>query len=297
MNDTPIEDPPEVLVARLVELMQLEQIEIDLYRGAQALEKWPRVFGGQVIAQALKAAASTVAPDRAPHSLHGYFMRPGSSEIPILYQVHRDRDGASFSSRRVVAIQNGKPILNLAASFHVAETGLEHQFAMPEAPPPETLQSEIEIALKNIEAVPETRRRFVLRRRPLEFRPATPQSSLFNQDSIVKQMFWLRVTAPLPNDPLLHRVLLAYASDVKLLSSSFRAHGYNWRNLHEMNEASLDHAVWFHDDFRIDDWLLCVQDSPWTGGGRGLSRALYYRRDGRLAAAATQEGLIRVRRP
>ncbi len=272
--------------------MQLEQIEVDLFRGRRTNEPWKRVFGGQVIAQALGAACRTV-DNRLPHSLHGYFMRPGDPTLPIVYRVERDRDGRSFSSRRVVAIQQGKPLLNLAASFHVREAGLSYQIGMPEVPPPEELLNEEVLAAQFADLLRPERRITFNRTRPIEFRPVDQTTRFSETPRYNGQSYWFRAVAPVPDDQILHRVLLAYASDTMLLGSSLLPHGKHWMK-DPMQEASLDHALWFHEDLRIDEWLLYVQDSHWSGGGRGLSRGLVYSRDGKLVASVAQEGLIRM---
>jgi len=284
--------PPEDLVSNLLDLIRLEQLEVDLYRGPRTHEPWVRVFGGQVIAQALASACETVDKARLPHSLHTYFMRPGDPESPIVYQVFRDRDGFSFSFRRVVAIQRGKPILNLATSFHAEEEGLAHQFEMPDVPPPEDLENEMDFFNHFIDQIPEKKRRFLLRPRPIEFRFI--DNELITRDKKPPhKSAWFRVVAPLPDNPSLQRCLLAYASDMSLLSVLLRPHGVHWVK-DKMQEASLDHALWIHENPRMDDWLLYHQDSPWTGGSRGLARGLIFDRNGLLIASVAQEGLIRL---
>ncbi len=292
--ESPGRTDPTELAARLVELLALECIDVDLFRGGRTLEPWTRVFGGQVIGQALMAACRTVDEDRLPHSLHAYFVRPGDPESPILYEVERDRDGRSFTSRRVVARQHGKPILNLAASFHIREPGLTHQVAMPDVPGPDGLANERQIIESIIDRIPEARRPLVLRDRPLEFRPIYPNALVSAAPSDPSQAYWFRVVAPLPDDQILHRVALAYASDMMLLATSMLPHDVHWLT-GGIQEASLDHAIWMHDDVRVDDWLLYTQDSPWSGGARGMNRGLIFSRDGRLVATVMQEGLIRPR--
>ena len=292
--EQPAEDP-QAMVDALVGLLDIEPIEVDLFRGARTHERWTRVFGGQVIGQALMAACRTV-EGRQPHSLHAYFLRAGDPGSPIVYQVSRDRDGGSFTSRRVVAIQHGQPILNLAASFHIAEPGMAHQFDMPAVPAPETLESERAIALRHLDQIREERRPLLSRPRPIEIRPVDPESRLSGTSRAPSQMHWFRAVAPLPDDQRLHRVLLAYASDMMLLSTTLLPHGIHWMK-DPLQEASLDHALWIHEDVRLDDWLLYCLDSPWTGGARGLSRGLIYTRAGRLVASVAQEGLIRIPRP
>lgn len=297
MNDGTTPDSasqtPRALVDGLVDLLQLEPLEVDLFRGGRTSEPWVRVFGGQVVGQALMAACRTVDSPRLPHSLHAYFMRPGDPNLPIVYQVSRDRDGGSFSSRRVVAIQHGKPILNLAASFHGEEEGVSHQIEMPDLPGPEGLENERTLIGRRIAEVSEQRRNLWLRERPIEFRPVDQDSWLAHRPTPPHQAYWLRAVAPLPDDQVLHRVLLTYASDMMLLSTSLLPHGLSWVR-GDVQEASLDHALWIHRPFRIDDWLLYTQDSPWAGGARGMNRGFIYARDGTLVASVAQEGLIRT---
>lgn len=280
------------VLGKLVRVLQLEQIEVDLFRGPRTDEPWPRVYGGEVIGQALMAACRTVDAARPVHSLHAYFMRPGDPHAPILYQVERDRDGGSFTSRRVVAIQHGQRILNLAASFHVREPGLNHQFDMPEVPGPEGLRSEHQLWREWSEDLPESRRTLMLRERPLEFRPVVPRRPRDAGKTEARQAFWFRANAPVPEEQTLHRVMLAYASDATLLGASMLPHGLHWL-VHPVQEASLDHALWIHDDIDIGHWMLYVQDSPWTGAARGIARGLIYTVAGKLVASVMQEGLIR----
>ena len=294
MSGADDETQPAELIERLVRLLDVETLDSDLFRGPLTHEPWQRVFGGQVVAQALMAACRTVPAERPPHSLHAYFMRPGDPGLPIIYQVFRDRDGGRFSSRRVVALQNGRPILNLAASFHEPEPGLAHQSAMPDVPPPEALRSEREVVADMIEQFPEWRRPMMLIPRALEFRPVAPGLRYAQIPREAMQYYWFRAAAPLPNDALLHRVLLAYASDMMLISTSLLPPHIAW-NMDQVQEASLDHAIWLHGDVRLDEWLLYAQDSPWAGQGRGMNRGLIFTRDGRLVASVAQEGLIRVR--
>ncbi|EMD81729.1 acyl-CoA thioesterase [Pacificimonas flava] len=284
----------ERLVAELVDVLDLERIEENLFRGQNSADASFRLFGGQVIAQALVAASRTVADDRQPHSLHAYFMRPGAVDVPVVYQVERDRDGSSFSTRRVVAIQNGKPIFNLAASFQIAEDGYEHQFDMPDVTPPEELKSETEWRQSWIGEIPEKLRPHFTRERPIDFR-RVDQAAPGKEGREPRQIVWFRAQAALPDDPALHRCMLAYASDMTLLSTCQRPHGLKWYS-GEVQVASLDHALWFHAPARADDWLLYVQDSPWAGGARGMNRGLIYDRRGRMIASVAQEGLMRPRK-
>ncbi|MBZ6378125.1 acyl-CoA thioesterase II [Pacificimonas flava] len=281
------------LMRELVDILDLERIDENLFRGQNSPDATFRLFGGQVIAQALVAAQRTVGTERPAHSLHAYFMRPGAIDVPVIYQVERDRDGSSFSTRRVIAIQNGKPIFNMAASFQIVEDGYEHRFDMPDVPDPETLMSETEWRASFIDSVPKRMRDHFLRERPIDFR-RVDQSVPDEEGSEPRQQVWFRAQAPLPDDPELHRCLLAYASDMTLLSTCQRPHGLKWYS-GEVQIASLDHALWFHADARADDWLLYVQDSPWAGHARGMNRGLIYDRSGRLCASVAQEGLIRPR--
>ena len=283
----------ERLVAELVDILDLERIEENLFRGQNSADAHFRLFGGQVIAQALVAASRTVDDDRPPHSLHAYFMRAGAVDVPVVYQVERDRDGRSFSTRRVVAVQNGKPIFNMAASFQTEEQGYEHQLDMPDVPPPEELMSESEWRATFVDDLPEAFREHSLRERPIDFR-RIDQAKPGREGREPRQSVWFRAQAKLADDPALHRCILAYASDMTLLSTCQRPHGLKWYS-GKVQVASLDHALWFHAPARADEWLLYVQDSPWAGGARGMNRGLIYDRGGRLVASVAQEGLIRPR--
>lgn len=286
-------DTPTALVEQLIHLLNVEEIDTDLYRGARQPGGVGRVFGGQVIAQALQSAQRSV-DDKAAHSLHAYFMRPGDENFPIIFRVVRDFDGGSFATRRVIAMQRGKPILNMAASFQRAEEGLHHQDAMPDVALPEALKSEGALRLDHIDEIPEKLRPFFLRARPIEIRPVTPRSLTRPEPVAPVWNSWFRVVAPLPDDPALHRAMLSYASDMALLGTAMLPHGKSWLT-DRMQTASLDHAVWLHEPFRADDWLLYSTDSPWAGHGRGFNRGRIFTRDGRLVASTTQEGLIRLR--
>ncbi len=276
----------------LLRLMTLERLEVDLFRGPRTEEVWRRVYGGQVVAQALMAACHTI-EDRMPHSLHAYFMRPGNPSLPIVYQVLRDRDGGSFSSRRVVAIQDGQKLLNMACSFHKAEPGLHHAVPMPPTQGPEDLPDFRAILARFADTLPAERQNFLDIGRPIEFRPVDGWDRFPPERRDGPERYWFRAVAPLPDHPVLHRVLLAYASDMVPLNATLRPHGVHF--LHDpIQEASLDHAVWLHDDVRLDDWLLYVQESPWAGAARGFSRGMIFQRDGRLVASVAQEGLIRM---
>lgn len=288
------ERTPKELAAMLVTLLDVEALDTDLYRGSRQPGGRGRVFGGQVIAQALQAAQHSVEGKDA-HSLHAYFMRPGDENFPIVYQVTRDFDGRSFATRRVVAMQQGQPILTMAASFQTPEDGLHHQDAMPEVPPPETLKSERELRLAIADQVPEKLRDFFTRRQSaIEMRPLHPRSWFAPEKRAPDNAAWFRTAAPIGDDPALHRAALAYASDMALLATSMMPHGVNWL-MPEMQTASLDHALWIHEPFRADDWLLYTTDSPWAGHARGMNRGRIFTRDGRLVATVAQEGLIRLR--
>jgi acyl-CoA thioesterase II len=286
---------PEDMVAELVTLLDVQQEAPDLFRGRRKPGGVGRVFGGQIIAQALMAATKTVEPDRLAHSLHAYFIRGGSEDHTTDFQVVRDFDGRSFSTRRVAAIQNGEIILNFAASFQKLEEGLMHQDEMPDVPPPEGLKSERELRQHFLHLVPESFRESFLRPNVVEFRPVqqmpidpgTPQPALYQA--------WFRLVASIGDDPLMHRGAFAYISDMRLLGTCTMPHGLNWMK-QEINSASLDHAVWMHDDFRVDDWLLFQSTSPISNRGRGLNHGQIFSRDGRLVASAAQEGLVRKRR-
>ena len=278
----------------LLGVLNVEQIDRDLFCGTNTRDSWKRVYGGQVVAQALMAASLTVEPDRPVHSLHAYFMRPGDPRSRIIYQVDRDRDGGSFTSRRVVAIQQGQPILNFAASFHAREPGLHHQMAMPEVPTPESLRPESELWKVWIEDIPADVRSIVQAPRAIEFRPVAPQRPAEAHPVEPRQATWFRAAGPVPADQAMQRAMLAYASDSYLLGTALLPHGVNWLSP-KIQLASLDHAVWFHDDVNMEQWLLYVEDSPWSGGARGMNRGLIYASDGRLVASVAQEGLIRVR--
>jgi acyl-CoA thioesterase-2 len=288
-------DPtPAQLAQNLVDLLDIEEIDTDLYRGIRGTDGFGRVFGGQVIAQALQAAQRSTDVPKQAHSLHAYFMRAGDESHPILYRVVRDFDGKSFATRRVIATQRGLPILNLACSLQVLEGGLAHQDAMPDVPPPEDLTSDRELRLAMIDRIPEKFRGVFLRPRMVDIRPVSPRSWLDPVEQEPRQNSWFRVVAPIGDDPALHRAILAYASDMSLLGTATLAHGVNWMT-HKLQTASLDHALWLHEDFRADDWLLYVCDSPWAGHARGFNRGKIFARDGRLVASVAQEGLIRLR--
>lgn len=279
-------------VENLLAILDLEPIERNLYRGTSPKAGWQRVFGGLVIAQALAAAIRTVEEARQVHSLHGYFLRPGDPSLPIVYEVDRIRDGKSFTTRRVVGIQRGEAIFSMSASFQRQEEGLEHQFAMPDVPPPEALPSEKELKEKFIDALPENVRRYWERERPIELRPTDLRHFMSREPLPPRQYVWFRATGELPDDPAVHQCMLAYASDMTLLDTALFAHGRSIFD-RDLQLASLDHALWFHRPLRMDDWLLYAQDSPASVGARGFTRGQIFSRDGVLVASAAQEGLMR----
>jgi acyl-CoA thioesterase-2 len=283
------------VLTELVELLGLERIEENLFRGQSQDLGWGAVFGGQVLGQALSAAVQTVPADRHVHSLHAYFLRSGDVSKPIVYDVDRIRDGGSFTTRRVVAIQSGKAIFNLAASFQLEELGFQHQDAVPEVGPPEAFPTEQERARPYADKLPKPLRDRLLAERPFELRPVGGEDDPFRPSpGPPRKMVWLKTVGRLPDDPALHRYLLAYASDHSLITTALLPHGVTWLTP-GMQVASLDHVMWFHQPFRVDDWLLYVLDSPGAHGGRGLARGRMVTQDGRLVATVTQEGLIRQR--
>jgi len=279
----------------LLDLLDLEQIELNIFRGRSPDERVQRVFGGQVAGQALVAAGRTVPPARPVHSLHAYFIRPGDPAVPLVYTVDRVRDGRSFTTRRVTAIQHGKPIFTLSASFHHPETGYEHSTPMPAVRRPEELRSNAERLAEALgQELPAH-----LRASPIELRSAGPLSIELARDPSLRaaddhsNLIWLRVTEELPDDPLLHVVLMTYASDLTLLDTALLEHGttlYDDRN----SGASLDHAMWFHRSFRADRWVLYAQESPIASGGRVFARGEVFTADGDLVVSVVQEGLIRI---
>lgn len=281
-------------IQELLSILNLEKLEHNLFRGRSPQVAWQRVFGGQTIAQALVAAQRTVDPDRHVHSLHGYFMRPGDITVPIIYEVDRIRDGGSFTTRRVVAIQHGHAIFSLEASFQVEEQGLEYQMPMPlDVPPPEELKSQREL-LQEATHVPEQIRLFWAKERPLELRPVYAEHYSSRDKLPPLQKVWIRLTGPVPNDRALRCAVLAYLSDMTLLDTATFAHG---RGIFDpdIQAASIDHAMWFHREHSLDGWLLYTQDSPSTSGSRGFTRGALYAQDGTLIASVAQEGLIRLR--
>ena len=281
-------------LANLLAILDLEPLEHNLFRGLSPQAGWQRVFGGQVIGQALVAATRTVDAVRHAHSLHCYFLRPGDPAVPIIYEVDRIRDGKSFLTRRVVAIQHGQAIFSMSASFQRDEPGLEHQLPMPQVADPEELMSEEELKAMFLDSAPEPIRTYWRRERPIELRPVSLDRYLSRAPGEPVQHVWFRATGALPDDPALHKCVLAYASDMTLLDTALFAHG---RSIFDrgLQVASLDHAMWFHRPFRAEEWLLYAQDSPNASGARGFTRGAIYARDGRLVASVAQEGLMRLR--
>lgn len=281
------------VLADLKSLLQLERIETNIFRGESRDIGSEQVFGGQVLGQALYAAGQTV-DDRRAHSLHAYFLRRGDMQAPIVYEVDRQRDGRSFSVRRVVAVQHGRPIFNMAASFQVTEQGLEHQLSMPDVPPPEKLTDARDIAKDYADQLPAKMRRFTTKERPFEFRPVeAPAFTTTSKQREPLKHVWVRAVDSLPDDDMLHQSMLAYVSDYELLGTSALPHGLPYGQ-GRVQMASLDHALWFHRPIRVDEWFLYAMDSPNSAGGRGLSRGVIFRRDGALAATTAQEGVVRV---
>jgi acyl-CoA thioesterase-2 len=279
--------------ADLLKLLELEQLEVNLFRGESRDIGSAQVFGGQVLGQALTAASCTV-DGRIVHSLHAYFLRRGDFNAPIVYEVDRSRDGHSFSNRRVIAIQHGEQIFNMTASFQVVESGLEHQFEMPNVPPPEELPDMLEVLRPMVDRLPERVKRFVEKPRPFEFRMVQPFPDLIEpcKHAPARQV-WFRLPDRIPDDESLHRRLLAYVSDYYLLDTAVLPHGMSFLSAKAVM-ASIDHAMWFHRPLRVDEWLLYALDSPSSSGARGFGRGSVFSRDGRLVASTAQEGLIRV---
>ena len=301
MSETP---SPEELVGWLVKLLTVELTADDHYQGRPQRDGVGRVFGGQVIAQALQAAQSSIADGKQAHSLHAYFLRGGKEGPPIDYRVATDFEGRSFANRRVVASQpdddgNLVPILNLTASFQKPEEGLTHDDSpMPDVPPPEDLRSDMDMRREIVEArgdrMTELQKKMMLRPRPIEMRTSDKLHWMNSEPKPPRSHSWFRANAPLPDDPAIHRAVIAYASDFTLLGTSALPHGISWMR-GEVVGASLDHAVWFHRPARADEWLLYATDSPWSGGGRGFNRGRIFNRAGALVASVAQEGMMRRR--
>jgi acyl-CoA thioesterase-2 len=281
-------------VGELIALLDLEPIEVNIFRGVSPKDRSQRVFGGQVLGQALVAATRTV-EERVCHSLHAYFLLPGDPKVPILYEVDRSRDGKSFSSRRVVAIQHGRQIFHMSVSFQVPEPGLEHQIDPPKVPAPGDLPSEDDFRKAYADKVPEQYREHFLRKRPIEIRPVDRSDIFSPKKRPPHQAVWVRATGELPADVALQQCVLAYASDMTLLDTGLAPHGIGWFDT-RIQMASIDHAMWFHRPFRADKWLLYVQDSPSASGARGFNRGMIYDDNGVLVASVAQEGLMRLHR-
>jgi len=281
-------------LADLIKLLELEQLEVNLFRGASRDIGSPQVFGGQVLGQALSAASQTV-EGRVAHSLHAYFLRRGDFNAPIVYNVDRSRDGHSFSSRRVTAIQHGEQIFNMAASFHGHEEGFDHQIEMPDVPPPEDLPDSTQPLKEMLDRLPERVRHFAIQPRPFEFRMVQTENYFEPRKAAPARQVWLRAVSRVPDDETLHRCLLAYVSDFYLLDTSTLPHGANLLST-DLVMASIDHAMWFHRPLRVDEWLLYALESPSASGARGFARASVFARDGTLVASTAQEGLIREAR-
>ncbi len=282
------------LLDDLVALLSLEQIEENMFRGVSQDLGFRQLYGGQVLGQCVSAASQTVDAERHVHSLHGYFLRPGDASLPVVYLVDRVRDGGSFSTRRVTAVQKGAPIFTCSASFQNDEEGLSHQLQMPDVPGPENLKSETELALDAAAFIPARMLERATSAKPIEIRPVTSGNPY---EPVVREpvkYVWFRADGTLPDERQLHKYLLGYASDFNLLTTSMLPHGVSVFQKF-MQVASLDHSLWFHADLRMDDWLLYAMDSPWSGNGRGFARGSIFNRSGQLVASVAQEGLTRVR--
>lgn len=282
-------------IDNLLKILDLERLEHNLYRGLSPQVGWQRVFGGLVVAQALVSVTRTVEPDRRVHSLHGYFLRPGDPSVPILYQVDRLRDGRSFTTRRVVAIQHGEAIFALSASFQLAEEGFDHQPTMPDVPRPEQLPSDEELKTRFMALMPKNVRDYWERERPIELRPVDLTRYVARIPQEPRQYVWIRAAGPLPEDRAIHEAVLAYASDMTLLDTTLIAHGKSVFD-RDIQAASIDHSLWFHRPVMADQWHLYAQESPFTGGARGFARGQIWSEDGKLVASVAQEGLVRLHR-
>ena len=278
----------------LLSILDLEQLEQNLFRGQSPRQGWQRVYGGQVLGQALVAAVRTVSQPRSAHSMHGYFLLGGDPTHPIIYEVERIRDGSSFTTLQVKAIQDGRAIFAMSVSFHKAEEGFDHNSQMPDVPPPEDLPNEQELKEHLVAHLPENMRSYWERERPIELRPVDSSRYLKREKALPVQYVWMRANGTLPDDPKLHQCVLAYASDFTLLDTALIAHGKLLFDK-DIQLASLDHALWLHRPFRADEWLLYAQDSPSAHGARGFCRGSVFTRDGQLVASVAQEGLVRKR--
>ena len=283
------------VLKELLQLLKLEKIEENIFRGQSQDLGFGNVFGGQVVGQALSAASETVSLDFHAHSLHGYFMLAGDATKPIAYTVDCIRDGKSFVTRRVVAVQNGRAIFSMAASFHRQEQGYEHQDLMPEVDGPEGIESEVEMVRRISDKIPKPILEKLLCKKPIEIRVVNPMNAFNPKIMPPEKYVWFRAIDKIPDDVAAHRYMLAYASDFHLVGTSLYPHGKTFWSP-DMQVASLDHSIWFHGDIKMDDWLLYVMKSPWAGKARGLNIASIYTRDGKLIASVAQEGLMRARK-
>ncbi len=291
-NETTPDGTTGKALAGLVRLLDLEQLEHNLFRGTGPAEGWQRVYGGQVLGQALVAAVRTVDPERIAHSMHAYFLLGGDPKHPIVYEVERIRDGGSFTTRRVMAIQHGRPIFVMSVSFQRPQEGFDHQAMMPDVPAPESLPTESELRAQIVDRLPDNMKSYWMRERPIEMRPVDASRYVTRAKAEPRQSIWMRANGRLPDELQLHQCVLAYASDFTLLDTALIAHGKLLFDT-DIQLASLDHAMWMHRPFRADDWLLYVQDSPSAAGARGFCRGSVFTRDGKLVASTTQEGLMR----
>lgn len=280
-------------VEDLVRLLELEAIEHNIYRGRNRDIGTGRIYGGQVLAQALVAARKTVDEARPAHSFHAYFILAGDLEIPVVYFVDRLRDGGSYTTRRVTAIQHGNAIFNMSASFHAPEESPAHQAEMPDVPPPESLRSELARVRERAERIPEELRSVLTQDRPLDFRPVEARDPFEPGPPEPVRHTWVRTIGSVGDEALHHQAVLAYASDYGLLGAALQPHGVTFRDPGVM-VASLDHSIWFHRPFRVDEWLLFAVDSPTSGGGRGFARGTFFTREGELVASVAQEGVVRI---
>jgi acyl-CoA thioesterase-2 len=280
--------------ADLVGLVELESIEHNIYRGQNRNIGSGRIFGGQVLAQALVAASHTVEEERALHSMHGYFILAGDLDVPVVYFVDRLRDGGSFTTRRVTGIQHGHAIFTMSASFHRHEDGFEHQLDMPDVPDPESLRPELDVIRERADEIPPALRPFLTQDRPLDFRSLDEADPFDTSAREPRRGYWVRAIGPVDDDPVHHRAILAYASDYGLLGAALRPHSVTFRDP-RMMVASLDHSIWFHRPVRMDEWMLYLSESPAAAGARGFTTGSFYTRDGKLVASVAQEGLMRMR--
>lgn len=286
--------PGNEQLQQLFDHLKLESLDVDLYRSIHKNEGWMRVYGGQVLAQALLCASETVPQDRQPHSLHSYFLRPGDLNHPIIFKVERIRDGKSFNTRRVTAMQHGDAILNLAASYQISEPGLSHQSEMPQVPAPEQCLTRKELAEKYRDSIPAEMLARFSRPFAIDLRQVDPENFLRPEKHPPHRSVWMKLNTELAQDYPWHAHMLAYASDMTILETSLRPHGISLFS-NRLQVASLDHSMWFHRPFRMDEWLLYVQDSPSSAAGRGFSRGSIYKQNGELVVSVAQEGLIRMR--